>query len=301
MATRESIKRYHLIINLLRKKPSNFKQIQNHLIEESQLRGYDYNISNRTFNRDCENIGIIYGIEIRYNKTHRWYEIDNDIPQEVDTRIMEAFDYIDAFALSHSLTEHILFENRRPAGTENIYGLIHAIKNKNQIKFDYKKYEDIEPTSRLVEPYALKEFRYRWYLLAKDKKDSEIKTFALDRLFNLEIIKERYFFPEGFSPHNYFNNSFGIVAKPNEKPQEVILSFDAFQGKYIKSLPFHHTQKTLVDNEKEYRIKLTINITYDFIFEILSRGCHVKVISPQSLIDDLKEHYKGALNQYEKK
>ena len=300
MATRESIKRYHLIINLLKRRPSTLKQVKDFLSDESQIRGYDFNISDRTFKRDCENIATIYGIDIVYDKAARIYRVDEDVPQEVDTRIMEAFDYIDAFGVSQNISEYVLFEKRRPQGTENIYGLLHAIKNQLQIKFNYQKYDDIESILRNSEPYALKEFRYRWYILAKDMKDNTIKTFALDRLSALEITKQGFVKPSNFSPNNYFKHSFGVVAKTEEKPEEVILSFDAFQGKYIKSLPFHHSQQILIDNDKELRIKLTLNITYDFVFEILSRGQHVKVIEPQSLIDELKEHYKNALTQYNK-
>ena len=44
-----------------------------------------------------------------------------------------------------------------------------------------------EASKRTSEPYALKEFKTRWYVLAKDNGDSNIKSFALDRLTNLEI------------------------------------------------------------------------------------------------------------------
>ncbi|MDA3779681.1 MAG: WYL domain-containing protein [Bacteroidales bacterium] len=299
MATRESVKRYHLIINRLRRKPSTLVEIKDYLDEESEIRGYDYNISTRTFKRDCENIGVIYGIEIVYDKSQRVYKIDDNIQQEVDSRIMEAFDYIDVFEVSKSITEQVIFENRRPQGTENLYGLIHAIKKKQIIQFKYQKYYETEQTHREVEPLVLKEFKYRWYVLAKDRKDNNIKTFALDRLADLEITQQSFSIPNGFSPNNYFKHSFGIVTEAQQKPQEVILSFSAFQGKYIKSLPFHHSQDILIDNEDELRISLTINITHDFLLEILSYGANVKVLAPNSLISDLKEQYKNALGQYE--
>jgi len=300
MATKESIKRYHLIINLLKRKPSTLEQVKDYLSDESQIRGCDFNISDRTFKRDCENIATIYGIDIVYDKSARIYKINEEILQEVDSRIMEAFDYIDALGVSQNISKHVLFENRRPQGTENMYGLLHAIKNQLLISFSYQKYDETESTHRNAEPYALKEFKYRWYILAKDLKDNTIKTFALDRLSELEITKQSFIKPHNFSPDSYFKNSFGVVTNAEEKPEEIILSFDAFQGKYIKSLPFHHSQQILIDNEKELRIKLTLNVTYDFVFEILSRGQHVKVIGPQRLIDELKVHYKNAFEQYSK-
>jgi hypothetical protein len=50
------------------------------------------------------------------------------------------------------------------------------------------------------------------------------------------------------------------------------LSFDDYQGKYIKSLPLHESQQTISDSENELQIKLKLYITHDFIMELLSYG-----------------------------
>jgi len=70
------------------------------------------------------------------------------------------------------------------------------------------------------------------------------------------------------------------------------------QGKYIKSLPLHETQKILIDNDKELRISLEIYLTYDFKQEILSYGENVKVIEPKHFAEELKETYLAALEKY---
>jgi predicted DNA-binding transcriptional regulator YafY len=98
--------------------------------------------------------------------------------------------------------------------------------------------------------------------------------------------------------HKQYNYCFGIIAPDDEKPSEIILSFDPFQGKYIKSLPLHATQEIILDNEDELRIRLTVYLTYDFLMELLSFGDTVKVLQPQQLIDELKEIYKRALEKY---
>jgi predicted DNA-binding transcriptional regulator YafY len=51
----------------------------------------------------------------------------------------------------------------------------------------------------------------------------------------------------------------------------------------LKSLPLHHSQEVLKDEENEFIIKLRLRITPDFIMEILSRGSSLKVIQPDSL------------------
>ena len=298
MSKRESITRYHLIIKKLRKQPATFKEISDYLSFESELQENNFNVSKRTFKRDLEDISSLYNIDIVYDFSRKVYFIDFDEQPEVNERILEAFDTFNALNISDRLSNFIHFEKRRPQGTENLYGLLHAIKNKVQIAFSYQKFWEAEITQRIAEPYALKEFKNRWYVLANDLKDKKVKSFALDRLSELEITKKKFQLPNDFIVNEHFKYCFGIISPNEHKPQEVILSFDPFQGKYIKTLPLHESQVILKDNEDELLIKLTLFVTHDFFMEILSFGDNVKVIQPVSLIAEIKIAYESALKLY---
>lgn len=298
MSKREAISRYNLIIKKLRKCSASFSEIADYLSLESELQSYDFNVSKRTFQRDLEDIRSIYNIDIQYNFSRKVYFIDFEQQPEVNERILEAFDTFNALNITDRLSNHIHFEKRRPQGTENLYGLLHAIKNQVQINFTYKKYWEDELTERIVEPYVLKEFKNRWYVLANDLKGNQVKSFALDRLTDLEITKRKFQFPNDFNINDHYKYCFGIISPNGHKPQEVILSFDPFQGKYIKSLPLHESQQILIDNEEELRIKLTLFVTHDFFMELLSYGENLKVIEPESLLKDIKNSMQATLKQY---
>lgn len=299
MSKRESISRYILIIKKLRRNPATFQEISDYLTLESDLQGYNFNISKRTFKRDLDDIGMLYNIDIAYDFTRKVYYIDFDERPELNERILEAFDTFNALNISDRLSDYIHFEKRRPQGTENLYGLLHAIENKVQISFTYQKFWEDETTTRTTEPYALKEFRNRWYIIAHDLKDKRVKSFALDRLSALEITNKKFQYPNNFDVTEHFRCCFGIISPNGHEPQEVILSFNPFQGKYIKTLPLHESQVILKDDEKELRVKLALFITHDFFMEILSYGDNVKVIQPDSLISDLKKASKNVLKLYE--
>jgi len=298
MSKRESIARYNLIIQKLKKYPSTFDQIARYLELESELQGYNFNVSKRTFQRDVKDILALYKIDIRFDFSKKVYYIDYDDQPDILERILEAFDTFHALNLKDRLSDHIHFEKRKPQGTENLHGLLHAIKNGFQIKFSYQKYWDSNVSQRLVEPYALKEFRNRWYLLALDHKDKQVKSFALDRLTDLEITRRNFHYPADFNVNEHFRYCFGIISPNSNKPEEVILSFDPYQGKFIKSLPLHDSQQILADNEDEFRIKLTLFLTHDFFMEILSYGANVEIIKPQSLMDDVKKSAADVLGLY---
>ena len=296
MSKKESISRYSIIINTLRKRSSTFKEIQEKLALESELQDYDFNISKRTFQRDVKDIDSIYSIAIEYDFSLKTYFIDFEDQQDVKGRVLEAFDIFNALNISDRLSNHIHFEQRKPQGTDHLFGMLHAIKNNLQLKFTYYKFWEDDLTERSVDPYALKEFKNRWYVVGNDPKNGVIKSFALDRLSDLVITNKKFYKPNAFQVNQYYKNSFGIISPNEDTPEDIVLSFTPFQGKYIKTLPLHHTQHILRDTEEELRISLKLYITHDFFMEILSLGDKVKVIHPEKL----KKQLLSTVNEVQK-
>jgi predicted DNA-binding transcriptional regulator YafY len=299
MSRRESLTRLNLIINRLRKRPASFEEISQYLERQSELEGYNYSISKRTFQRDLDEIRSLYQIEIKYNNRLKVYRVEDDEQDEAQSRIMEAFDTLNVLNIHDRIAQYIYFEKRRPQGTHHLYGLLHAIKNNFLVSFDYQKYWENENLTRNVEPYALKEFRYRWYLMAKDHKDGVIKSFGLDRMANLDINRQKFVLPDSFNIDLAYNFCFGIIQPDyGSTPQDILLSFDPVQGEYIKSLPLHSTQEVVLESGSETRVALHIYITYDFLMELMSYGNRVRVLQPPALAASLREMHREAMQLY---
>lgn len=299
MKTKISFNRWTLIIQKLKKRPASFEEISDFLDEESEIQGYEFGVSIRTFQRDLKDIESTFGIEIKYDRSQGVYRIVEDANSGIKERMLEAFDTFNALQISEKVSDFIHFENRKSKGTENLYGFLHAIKNKQLVSFTYQKYWEEQPETRTIEPYVLKEFANRWYILGYDSSRKSVRSFALDRLSDLEIHKQKFTASIDFDVNKYYKNSFGIISpEEDQKPEEIIISCEAFQGKYFKALPFHHSQQIIKDDENELVLKLFLVPTYDFIQELLSKGKTIKILQPQSLIDEVKTIYKTALEQY---
>ena len=299
MSKREILSRYNLIINKLRRHPASFDEILDSLKTASEIHSANYVISQRTFQRYIKDIDELYGIEIRNDKRYNVYYINQQESTPLNERIFEAFDTFHALNFSEQVSDCMAFENRRGLGTEHLFGLLHAIKNSVQVCFNHRKYGSTNPKKRRVEAYLLKEFRGRWYLMGIDTGDHAIKSFALDRLSDLEITNIPFEKTRSSEVGQYYHHSFGIVG-PNKvaDPEQVILEFSPLQGEYIKSLPLHHTQQVLRDDNEGFQVAITIHITHDFIMELLSHGADVKVIEPSSLKVAMQQVYQKALEQY---
>ncbi|MFN5831298.1 MAG: helix-turn-helix transcriptional regulator [Bacteroidota bacterium] len=305
MSKRGYISRYLLILKKLKVNPySSYEELKGYMenqFEYMQMQDDNLQIgfSKRTLQRDLKEIRNVFGIDIEYSKPYRGYFITQNENENMNfQRMMEAFDMFNSLNLAHDLTPFIHLENRKPQGTENLYGLLHAIKNRFIIIFTYHKFWDEEFSQRTVEPLALKEFKNRWYIIAKDSKDNSIKSFALDRLSNLEITNQTFLYPPNYSIEQSYRYCFGIESPNGKEPQDIILSFDPYQGNYIKTLPLHHTQEILVDNDDELKIKLKLCLTHDFLMELLSFGDNLIVIEPKTLVMQIKEAHKNAYKQY---
>ncbi len=305
MSKRGFISRYMLIVKRLRSKPySSFDDLARYIDKQAghlQLRDDSLNMgfSLRTFQRDVKEIRELFGLNIEYSKSNKGYFVGEGGAGNMGfQRMLEAFDLFNSMNLSHDLESYILLEKRRPQGTEHLHGLVQAIKNRLTIKFDYQKFWEDQPTHRTAEPLVLKEFKNRWYLIALDGKDGKAKTFPLDRLSNLEVTKATFVKSTPFDAEERFRHSFGIITPEIQEPEEIILSFDPIQGKYLKSLPLHESQEILVDDEDELRIRLYLWVTHDLVMELLSYGAEVKVLQPLSLVEMVRKSYRDALAQY---
>jgi predicted DNA-binding transcriptional regulator YafY len=204
-----------------------------------------------------------------------------------------------AMNMDESVPLFIFAEKYRPQGMQHLFPLIRAIKNSLIIRFSYTKFRGETLSERQTEPYALKEFRGRWYVLGRTAGREEIRSYGLDRISNLVVTEEQFTKAESVDIAEKFRYSYGIYASEKYPVEEVILSSDAEDGRYLKSLPLHHSQEIVKDTAEEFVIKLRLMITPDFVTEILSRNWSLKVIAPDSLREQVCEICHKALERNE--
>jgi predicted DNA-binding transcriptional regulator YafY len=299
MAKRESFLRYMLIVSKLRKSKASFDEILSFLDAESQYRGYDLSVSKRTFQRDIQDIASLFDIEICFDRKQGNYYIEYDETDKNRERIIEALDVFHALNMSDRLSAHIHFENAQSLGTKHLYGLLHAIKNRFQIEVAHKKYWDCNVNLKIVEPLGIREFKRRWYLVAYEVDHKKIKVYGLDRIVYFDILQQQ--FDRNFDAYRHFGHCFGVIRPDEGKPETIELSFDSFQGLYIKALPIHHSQEILADNDREFRIRLKLFITHELIMELLSYGDTLQVLKPASLAKQIHSVFACGVNTYENK
>lgn len=305
MSKKAQVSRCLLIIKELSKKAHQpFEALQFAVNKELDLlsatdQEYSSNFTLDQFNLDLIAIKDLFGVEILYSDQHEGYFIKNAKSNQLSfQKMMEAFELFATINLSQDLAPFLFFDRRQPKGVNNLSPLINAIKNSRIIHFNYQKFYDGTGSERVLQPYALKEFKSRWYLMGIDEKDHQMKTFGLDRISELKLSQSTFTKHKHLDVEETFKDCFGVIGPFDESPDIVELSFTPFEGQYIKTLPLHHSQRVVEDNEKELRVELTLHPTHDFVMELLSYGDQVKVLRPRQLVNKVKEHHEKALNRY---
>jgi proteasome accessory factor B len=159
MSKRGYISRYLLILKKLKAKPySSYEELKNFIekqVDYLHVQDDTLNIgfSKRTLQRDIREIRHTFGIEIGFSSKDKGYFISQSETENMNfQRMMEAFDLFNSLNLAQDLDPFILLEKRRPQGTENLYGILHAIKNKLSIKFTYQNFGKMTLLIELLTP-----------------------------------------------------------------------------------------------------------------------------------------------------
>lgn len=183
-------------------------------------------------------------------------------------------------------------------GASHIPVLVDAIKNLEVIRIAYQSFDRTEPKEHWVEPYHVREYQSRFYLIGKSQKakGGTLLTFSLDRIIDLWPTDKK-FDEKNFDDASYYQHAIGITV-PLGEPEKVILAFTPLQGKYIKSQPIHPSQAVEADNEQECRISLNVVINHELQMLLLSYGANVKILQPQSLADKIAATAKAMLELY---
>lgn len=304
MAKNEQMLRLLFIEEFLRRRKdrgATYPEIADYLETQFAEKGMELKFTERTFQRDKLAIADVFGIQISYSRKKNAHFIEEEELELSQESVFDQLLLVEAYRETKGKADVMFFEPRKARGLEHLNGMIHAITQKKVLSFTYQKFWENEKSSKVVMPYALKEFKNRWYLLAADYQSKNtsffLKTYGLDRISDLNI-SNTSFKREEIDIEKAYKNSFGIISTLGKETQEILLKFDREQANYVKALPLHHSQTVIAENETETIFRVSLVPTYDFQREILSYGKRVQVLAPESFIKELKAEVEIMLKNF---
>ncbi len=240
----------------------------------------------RTFHNHRVAIEELFEINIECNKSTYRYYIDNAEDMEkggVRRWLLNTFAVNNLINESHKLKQRILFEEI-PSGQHYLTPIIEAMRDGVKLEMTYHSYWRDNARTFSFEPYFVKIFKQRWYVIGKS---DTIRIYALDRIQKLETLTTKFNMPKDPDPAAYFYNCFGIIHDEEVTPEEIKLKITWNQANYLRALPLHHSQKEIKTTADYSIFTYYVKPTFDFRQEILSLGEDAEVLLPISFRNEL--------------
>ena len=268
----------------------SLSDINTQWVKEDEFSGGE-ELSRKTFQRHRDAIEQIVGIKIECDlEDHYKYYITH--PEDLGSvRIGQWI--LEHLALGELLQDYkalhrrILLEDV-PTSYTCLRLIVEAMKRSRMIYFSYHAYGSMRQSDVMIAPYCLKQYRQRLYLLGRKGSDGFV-TYALERMRNLHMTKEKFAFDRNFDAAGYFEDIIGIVKDEKEKVMEVILRAYDKEPYYLRDVPLHKSQVEIGTGENYTDFKYTMRFNLELMGWILQRSDRVKVLSPASLVGRISE------------
>lgn len=290
-----------LVDTIYRAGKITFEEINERWLRNEMSEGEE--IPLRTFHNHRKAIEEMFDINIECNKKGGYYYyIENADDMErggVRNWLLNTFAVNNLINESHKLKQRILFEEI-PSGRQYLTPIIEAMRDNAVIEMTYQSYGRSKPHTFEVEPYCVKVFKQRWYVVARNTYYNKLMIYALDRIRELKVMDTEFVYPKEFNPQAFFDSSFGIIVDEECDVEKVRLKFFGHKRKYIQSLPLHHSQCEIEGTDEYAIFEYWLRPTFDFCQELLSHGDEMEVLAPQWLrdnliatLDNMKRIYEG--------
>ena len=291
-----------LVETIYKAKKISFEEINRLWLDNDMSEGDSLKI--RTFHKWRQAIEEMFGLIIENENSGQYrYYIQNS--EELKSGSMRSwlFNTLTVSNLmmdSVSIKDKILFEEI-PDGEQYLPVILESLKKNLVLGMTYQSYSRDEAKTFEVEPYCLKAFKQRWYLVAHSPYLDKTMIYALDRVKWLGLTDKSFKYPKNFFPEEFFDDCFGIIADQKVKVETVKLKVSAGQANYLRSLTLHQTQKEIERTDEYSVFTVRLRPTFDFHQEVLSQGCDIEVLEPKWFRDEVAEISKHMWNKYRDK
>lgn len=251
-------------------------------------------LSRTTFNRHRASVEDIFGITIGCDSENRYYIVDGTMLRNdtVQQWMLSTLTVSNIVGEARSLHDRILLENI-PTEGELLRQAVDAMKRSVKVTIRYRRYGSAEDSEWTLEPYCIKFFRRRWYLLCLSAKGLMVLSF--DRIVSLAPTDEHFAIDPAFDAESFFAEYFGVMTDPAIPLTRIVLRAYGNERYALRDLPLHPSQRLLEEGEDYVDFELHLRPTTDFLAHLLSRGRWVEVISPEDISQRINDLHQEAI------
>jgi len=289
MSYQAKIKRYLQILQLIEKSkfPTSVEMIAS-MIETG------IKVSDRQLKRDIESLRAEFGLDIHYSVNKRGYYLENE--EQTFPYFLKLLEFSQNMELLTSylkegsnIAEIIEFEDYNSfKGVQYIRDIAFFIRDGAEICLKYKRFDATAEKEYCFQPYLLREYLNRWYVIGLLSGVNEIRTFGLDRIVGVQDTGRKFKKEKINDVLSLFRNVIGINAAEQDIAEDIELICMTFQGNLLKTLPMHTSQKVIRETPEEIVFSYKLVVNFELKHRLLMMATQAKVVKPLSLKEEME-------------
>lgn len=298
----KTYKKYIWILNTLLKEDLNFKEIETRWKNSYLCEG---GLSIRTFHECREGIKEMFGVDIECNRKKNVYYIKN--PEVLNENqlakwLLRKYSIPKDFATFNGMKDRVLLEEI-PLGQTFLDNILDAMQRNVELLIDYQRYERGQEEEHMqtfhFQPYALKVYNRRWYLLGYKKEKEDLRLISLDRIHDLKKLSTHFELPSDFDARKYFADVVGVYKDKDKQAMNVKIRAYGVQAEYLRSTPLHKSHSEVRSKHGEFaEFTYKLCVTPELISQLLAMGENVEVLEPKELREEMKVRINSMFNFY---
>jgi predicted DNA-binding transcriptional regulator YafY len=170
-----------------------------------------------------------------------------------------------------------------------------AIDKRPTAQMRYYSASRDQTSRREVDPYHLWFAGGGLYLIAYCHLRKDVRLFAVERIRTIALTDHPYQMPLGFNVQEYVQDALNVM---RGRRIEVELLFSKKAAAWVKDKSWHPSQETTLLKDGKLRLALKVADNEELVGWILSFGGQVRILSPESLANKVKDEAKRIVGAY---
>jgi len=225
-----------------------------------------------------------------------------------ETAIRTAYTKIQALFPESAAVNYDEIERTVSFAVENVRGneqvllecyqvLQEAIVTQKTVQAGYYSASRDSRGARLIDPYHLRFQTGVWYCIGYCHNRREIRMFALDRFYELELTERNFEMNEYFSVEDYLGYSLNL--ERGQEPQDVVILFDRYAARWVRERCWHETQRLEEQKDGSALLRITVSGLGEVKRWVMGFGGYAEVLAPQGLREDIKREIAAMAGKYQ--
>jgi hypothetical protein len=184
-----------------------------------------------------------------------------------------------------------------PSSERFLRNIIQAMRRNQMLHISYQAYGRDRVSYYTVQPYFLKLYHQRWYLIGPSDSKPVI-TLALDRMKRVRNTGTEFLMDRSLTVTEYLKDCYGVMKDETLEAEDILIRAFGTEMNYLRDLPLHGSQREVTLGEDWADFRFRLRPSWDFIGKLMERGNRLKVMEPESVVAKIWTKHAESVKLY---